>query len=113
MQENLFEVQGAVASGLRIEFVVPRDLVGIIIGKKGSRIQDVQRETGVDDINIDGDTGILISKTVESHLFQEESPLAAQVLELFKGLESLLISLKKRFPCPKAEENCFPEIIQA
>lgn len=57
MQENLFEVQGAVASGLRIEFTVPRDLVGIIIGKKGTRIQDVQRETGVNDIHIDGETG--------------------------------------------------------
>lgn len=57
MQESLFEVQGAVASGLRIEFPVPRDLIGIIIGKKGSRIQEVQRETGVNDIHIDGETG--------------------------------------------------------
>jgi hypothetical protein len=57
MQENLFEVQGAVASGLRIEILVPRDLLGIIIGKKGARIQEVQRETGVSDIHIDGDSG--------------------------------------------------------
>ena len=63
MQENLFEVQGAVASGLRIEFTVPRDLVGIIIGKKGTRIQDVQRETGVNDIHIDGETGQISSST--------------------------------------------------
>lgn len=57
MQESLFEVQGAVASGQRIEFIVPRDLVGIIIGKKGARIQEIQKETGISDIHIDGETG--------------------------------------------------------
>lgn len=57
MQESLFEVQGAVASGQRIEFTVPRELVGIIIGKKGARIHEIQNETGVSDIHIDGETG--------------------------------------------------------
>jgi transcription antitermination factor NusA-like protein len=57
MQENLFEVQGEVASGQRIEFTVPIDLLGLIIGKKGSRIQEVEEETGVTDVHIDGETG--------------------------------------------------------
>lgn len=57
MQENLFEVQGEVASGQRIEFTVPSELIGLIIGKKGSRIQEVEEETGVTDIHIDGETG--------------------------------------------------------
>ncbi|CAE7499222.1 Fxr1 [Symbiodinium microadriaticum] len=57
MQENLFEVQGEVASGQRIEFQVPMDLIGLIIGKKGSRIHEVQQETDVQGIHIDGNTG--------------------------------------------------------
>lgn len=60
MQESLFEVQGEVASGQRIEITVQKDLVGIIIGKKGARIQEVQRETGVTDININGETGHVV-----------------------------------------------------
>lgn len=57
MQENLFEVQGEVASGQRIELFVPVDLIGLIIGKKGARIQEVEQESGVTEINIDGDSG--------------------------------------------------------
>lgn len=113
MQENLFEVQGAVASGLRIEFIVPRDLVGIIIGKKGSRIQEVQRETGVTDINIDGESGKFRWEKALAHFFQEELPLAVQALGQSKGLESLLILSKKRFPCPRDEESFFPGIFRA
>ena len=47
------------ASGQRIEFNVPQDLIGLIIGKKGARIQEVQAETGVHDILIDGNTGMV------------------------------------------------------
>jgi hypothetical protein len=90
MQENLFEVQGAVASGLRIEILVPRDLLGIIIGKKGARIQEVQRETGVSDIHIDGDSGegSQTRLALSAHVSQAKSRSADQPLELFKGLES-------------------------
>lgn len=41
MQENLFEVQGEVASGQRIEFHIPIELIGVSIGREGSRIKEV------------------------------------------------------------------------
>lgn len=81
MQESLFEVQGAVASGLRIEFTVPRELIGIIIGKKGSRIQEVQRETGVSDIHIDGDTGTITITGPSPNIVQRARELVDLVEE--------------------------------
>ncbi|CAE7794742.1 unnamed protein product, partial [Symbiodinium microadriaticum] len=38
---------------------VPMELIGLIIGKKGGRIQEVQQETDVQDIHIDGNTGLV------------------------------------------------------
>ena len=59
MQENLFEVQGEVAAGQRIEFHVPTSVVGYCIGKSGRRIKQVKELTGVHQISIDGDTGLV------------------------------------------------------
>ena len=42
MQENLFEVQGEVASGQRIEFYIPLELIGVSIGKGAARIKEVR-----------------------------------------------------------------------
>jgi hypothetical protein len=106
MQENLFEVQGAVASGLRIEIAVPRDLVGIIIGKKGSRIQEVQRETGVTDIHIDGESGGAVPSCPPlTSLSQARSPSVAPVLVQFNELESYSTLWKKKFLSQPAEEH--------
>lgn len=56
---SLLEVQGEMAAGTRIEFKVPLDLLGVIIGKKGARVKEVQTQTGVNAINIDGESGII------------------------------------------------------
>ena len=61
-QRTLSEVQGEMASGTRLEFNVPVDLLGLIIGKKGVRVQQIQRETNVTTINIDGETGTSIGQ---------------------------------------------------
>ena len=42
VRENLFEVQGEVASGQRIEFYIPLELIGVSIGKGGARIKEVR-----------------------------------------------------------------------
>ena len=60
MQESLLEVQGEVASGQRIEFTVSPEVVGLMIGKKGARVRSVEEETGVNSIDIDGDSGRVI-----------------------------------------------------
>lgn len=60
MQESLLEVQGEVASGQRIEFTVSPDVVGLMIGKKGARVHAIQSDTGVNSIDIDGETGRVV-----------------------------------------------------
>ena len=57
MQSNLFEVQGEVAAGQRVEFYIPLTLIGPSIGKSGQRIKEVTAETGVNNISIDGKSG--------------------------------------------------------
>mmetsp|Transcript_10848 Transcript_10848/g.20056 ORF Transcript_10848/g.20056 Transcript_10848/m.20056 type:complete len:636 (+) Transcript_10848:44-1951(+) len=57
MQSDLFEVQGEVAAGQRVEFYIPLPLIGLSIGKGGQRIKDVTNETGVNNISIDGKSG--------------------------------------------------------
>jgi hypothetical protein len=44
-------------SGLVVEFSVPTSLLGLIIGKKGIRIKQIEVETGVRSINVDGENG--------------------------------------------------------
>ena len=51
-QEELFSTQGNVASGLIVEFEVPTDCIGLIIGKKGMRIRQIEEETGVQSIKV-------------------------------------------------------------
>mmetsp|Transcript_4701 Transcript_4701/g.6442 ORF Transcript_4701/g.6442 Transcript_4701/m.6442 type:complete len:690 (-) Transcript_4701:441-2510(-) len=57
VQTDLFSAQGEIASGMMVEFTVSADLLGVIIGKKGSRIRQIEQETGVSSINVNGDTG--------------------------------------------------------
>ena len=54
---TLYEVQGEMAAGTRIEFKVSVELIGLIIGKKGVRVKEIQEDTGVTSIHIDGTTG--------------------------------------------------------
>jgi hypothetical protein len=39
--------------GVRIEFAIGRDLIGLVVGKGGKNISDVQKQTGVDRIEVD------------------------------------------------------------
>ena len=48
-------------TGTRIEFTVQSSLIGVMIGKKGVRVQEVIKETGVRDISVDGNSGNLFS----------------------------------------------------
>ena len=45
------------ASGHMVEFTIDPSLIGIIIGKKGARIKQIEEETGVKNIVVQGDTG--------------------------------------------------------
>lgn len=57
VQSDLFSAQGDIASGMMIEFSIPPELIGLVIGKKGSRIKQIEAETGVTSINVNGDSG--------------------------------------------------------
>lgn len=62
VQTDLDSAQGEIASGLVVEFTIPPDLVGLIIGKKGARIKQIEQETGVTSIVVNGDSGrIMVS----------------------------------------------------
>ena len=39
------------------EFFISKDLVGVIIGKKGTRIRQIEQDTGVTSINVNGESG--------------------------------------------------------
>lgn len=59
VQTELFSVQGEMASGTVAEFNVDVDLVGLVIGAKGTRIKQVEAETGTK-ANVEGKTGRII-----------------------------------------------------
>jgi KH domain len=45
------------ASGMIVHFTINPDLVGIAIGKKGARIKQVEKDSGVTSVNVDGKSG--------------------------------------------------------
>jgi hypothetical protein len=45
------------ASGMIVDFTIDPDLVGIAIGKKGARIKQVEKDSGVTSVNVDGKSG--------------------------------------------------------
>ena len=47
------------ASGMIVHFTINPDLVGIAIGKKGARIKQVEKDSGVTSVNVDGKSGNL------------------------------------------------------
>ena len=57
VKTDLFSAQGEMASGMICDFTINPDLVGVAIGKKGSRIKQIEQLTGVTSINVDGQTG--------------------------------------------------------
>jgi hypothetical protein len=52
VQTDLFSTQGEIAAGQMIEFSIQPELIGLAIGKKGSRIKQIETETGVSSINV-------------------------------------------------------------
>jgi transcription antitermination factor NusA-like protein len=48
------------ASGMIVDFNIDPDLVGIAIGKKGARIKQVEKDSGVSSVNVDGKSGASI-----------------------------------------------------
>lgn len=60
VQTDLYSTQGEIASGQMVEFNVPPELLGLVIGKKGARIKQVEQETGVASINVRDNGHIMI-----------------------------------------------------
>jgi hypothetical protein len=58
MQMDLSSVQSEVVMGIRVEFRSSPTLIGLMIGKGGTRIQEIIRSTGVKSINM-SETGML------------------------------------------------------
>ena len=57
VQTDLFSAQGEIASGMMVEFQISPELVGLALGKKGARIKQVETDTKVSSINVNGETG--------------------------------------------------------
>lgn len=60
VQTDLFSTQGEIASGQMVEFMIPSDLIGLVIGKKGARIKQIESDTGVTSINVRDNGHIMI-----------------------------------------------------
>lgn len=52
VQTDLFSTQGEIAAGQMVEFMIRPELIGLAIGKKGTRIKQIETETGVSSINV-------------------------------------------------------------
>ena len=59
-QKELFSAQGEMASGMMVDFKIPTEIIGLVIGKGGERIKQIQNDTGVNSINVDGENGKII-----------------------------------------------------
>lgn len=57
LEEDLYMTQGNIAAGQMVEFEVPQEVIGLIIGKKGARIRQVEEETGVTSIKVNDTKG--------------------------------------------------------
>ena len=55
-------------TGVRIEFPVDKELIGLVVGKNGKNIQDAKRQTGIDVVEVDqsGPRVVIIGPTAES-----------------------------------------------
>jgi len=60
VQTDLFSTQGEIAAGQMVEFSIRTELIGLAIGKKGSRIKQIETETGVSSINVNDNGHIMI-----------------------------------------------------
>ena len=69
--------QKAKANGIRVEFPVVKELIGLVVGKQGKTIQDVKKATGVDVIEVEqaGPTVVIVGST------QEKVDAAREMLE--------------------------------
>jgi KH domain len=56
----MIRYQGEMASGMIVDFNIDPDLVGIAIGKKGARIKQVEKDSGVSSVNVDGKSGVSV-----------------------------------------------------
>jgi hypothetical protein len=54
--EDLVAAQAEIADGLRVEFHVPAEVVGMVIGKGGANITRVKESTGVERVMVDKDS---------------------------------------------------------
>ena len=53
LQNDLEETNREFQDGLRVEFKVPRELLGLVIGKGGAHVNEVKSKTGVERIVVD------------------------------------------------------------
>jgi hypothetical protein len=97
-QDDLFSTQGSLASGHIVEFDVPREVIGLIIGKKGLRVRQVEEDTGVQNIRVNdneqngtgrvtivGKDSISVRKARELMEIKSESyPVSAEHLAYFR-----------------------------
>lgn len=85
MQMDLSSAQNEIVSGLRVEFRAPSELIGLMIGKGGARIQEIIKTTGVKTINMENTGKVTIVGTDA-----ENAQRARLLFELFE--DSSLIS---------------------
>lgn len=84
IQTDLHSTQGEIMSGHMVEVIISPELVGLTIGKKGTRIKQIEADTGVNNINV-GDNGHIVIYGPDSSAVQR----AREQLELKEEKVSL------------------------
>lgn len=84
IENDLFQAQGDMASGHLVEFKIDPNLIGVIIGKKGTRIRQIESETGVQNISVqdNGVVKIIGNDSVSVQRAREQMELVEQEYEL-------------------------------
>lgn len=78
IQSDLYSTQGEIASGMMIEFHISPELIGLALGKKGARIKQIEKDTKVTSVNVNGETGRIMIVGPDSASVQQ----ARELLEL-------------------------------
>mmetsp|Transcript_21682 Transcript_21682/g.42589 ORF Transcript_21682/g.42589 Transcript_21682/m.42589 type:complete len:858 (-) Transcript_21682:1312-3885(-) len=59
MEEDLRATNAEFESGQRVEFSIPENLIGLVIGKGGARVTKVKEETGVERVFVDTNSRVV------------------------------------------------------
>ena len=95
-QQRLNNAHKAISDGLRVEFQIDTELIGLVIGPKGANIKRAKEETGVLKVVIDAEKGIVRISGLNKESVQQARNLLEFVERRYPVASSEAVMLVKR-----------------